>query len=206
MKERMGRLKIALGFGVLALLCAIHEPVAADVIHLGSGQRLTNVQVLSKNWRGYEVELTAGGVTIFFSRDEIVGVERDDIEPGRDARRSQEEYTEPGQSLVPFQGDEVSPEMSASLQVPVNLRFENNEITDIVRTLSEAYGIKLVLDPAVMEPGGLDDTTWTVNFEGAQFITVIQQLVTEKGLDYRIEGETITLHKPVSPAPDDGSP
>ena len=86
MRERMVRLKITLGFGILALLCIVQGPVAADVIHLSSGQRLTNVQVLSKNWRGYEVQLTSE-VTIFFSRDEIVGVERDDIEPGRDARR-----------------------------------------------------------------------------------------------------------------------
>ncbi len=201
----MVRLKITLGFGILALLCTVQGSVAADVIHLSSGQRLTNVQVLSKNWRGYEVQLTSD-VTIFFARDEIAGVERDNIEPGRAARRRQANDTESSQQIASFHGDEVSPEMSVLLQLPINLRFENKEITDILRTLSETHNVELVLDPAVMEPGGLDDTTWTVNFENAQLITVIQQLVTDKGLDYRIEGETITLHKPVSPVPGDGSP
>ena len=201
----MVRFKIISGFGVLVFLCTIHGPVAADVIHLSSGQSLTNVQVLSKNWKGYEVQLTSE-VTIFFARDEIVGVERDDIEPGRVARSAQANDVGSGEQLVPFLGEEVSPEMSASLLVPVNLRFESNEITDIVRTLSEAYGVQLILDPAVMEPGGLDDTTWTVNFEGEQFIAVIQQLVTDKGLEYRIENETIILSKPASPSPDTENP
>ena len=200
----MVRMKVTLSFGLLALLCTIQGSAPADVIHLSSGQRLTAVQVLSTNWKGYEVQLTAD-VTIFFARDEIVGVERDNIEPGRAARRGQTRVAETPTQPAAFRGVEVSPELSALLQSRVKVRFENKEISVILRSLSEVYGVNIELDPALLRPGGLDDTTWTVNFEDAKFITVIEQLVIDKGLDYRIEGENIILYKPASPSPAAGN-
>jgi len=199
-------LKVISTFGLVALLCAIQVLAPADEVYLRSGQRLTNVQVLSKNWKGYEVQLT-GEVNIFFARDEILGVDLDSIEPGRAARRRQKRDSETAIRSAMFRGVEVSPKLSALLQLPVDkIHFENEEISVILASLFEVYGVKVELDPALLGPGGLDDTTWTVNFEDAKLITVIERLGVDKGLDYRIEGETIILYRPDSPSPDAENP
>jgi len=199
-------LKVTLTFGLLAVLYALQGPASADEVYLSSGQRLTNVQVLSKNWKGYKVQLT-GEVDIFFARDEIVDVELDNIEPGREAGRRQKRDSETAIPSATFRGVEVSPKLSALLQLPVDkIHFENEEISVILASLFDVYGVKVELDPALLGPGGLDDTTWTVNFEEAKVITVIERLRVDKGLDYRIKGETIILYKPVSPSPGAGNP
>ncbi len=182
----------------------------ADVVHLSTGQSLTDVQVLSKNWKGYDIQLTPQ-LTIFFSRDEIESVERDNIEPGRAARSRRGATGETGAGAeTQFHGEPVSPELSARLQELVNVSFRGDNISEIVRVLSEAYDVEVKLDPTLLEPGSMPDPTWTADFENAPFISVIQQLVADKGLKYRIDRETETIiifgdSGPESPRPGSGS-
>ena len=102
---------VVLAVAGIALLAS--SQVTADVVHLSSGQKLTNVQVLSKNWRGYEIQLSQD-VKIFFERDEVTSVEYDRIEPGRAARRRA--ATQQKGTGGPFRGQEVSPELGQQLQ------------------------------------------------------------------------------------------
>jgi len=199
----MFRSKYAAICVVVAVVLTASGMVHADVVHLNTGQSLTDVQVVSKNWRGYEIQLTPD-VTVFFSRDEIVDVERDNIEPGRELRGRKPGSADSGESVTrPFHGDEVSPELSARLQELVNVHFDKVDLRDITKKLSEVYGVDVQLDPRLFEPGGLDDSTWSVNSENEQFINVIKQLVLDKGLTYTIRGDTIVLSKAGSPATND---
>ncbi len=179
---------VVLAVAGIALLAS--SQVTADVVHLSSGQKLTNVQVLSKNWRGYEIQLSQD-VKIFFERDEVTSVEYDRIEPGRAARRRA--ATQQKGTGGPFRGQEVSPELGQQLQQSVNVRFENQDIRKIVASMSEAYGIKVEFDPAVFGPGGLKDSTWTVDMNDVPFIKVIEKLVNDKGLHADLDGEIIRL-------------
>jgi len=194
----MYRAKVAVSFLLVCLVSATAGFAYADVVHLSSGQSLIDVQVLSKSWRGYDVQIT-GNVTVFFARDEVVDLELDRIEPLRSARRKKRPSTDPDTLQGKATGDEVSPDMSARLQQPVNVNFENTEITEIVKFLTDVYGVPVILDPALFEPGGLTDTRWSVDFEDAQFIKVINQLALDKGLQYSIVGDTIRVFRTKPP-------
>jgi hypothetical protein len=198
----MLRPRIVKSLNVAAAVVLVSGIAMADDVYLASGQKLTNVQVVSKNWKGYEVQL-AQEVTIFFERAEIENVEYDRIEPGRAARRAR--ANEPPKQGGAFRGQEVSPLLGERLQQPVNVSFEGVDIRDIVGILSDACGIEVKLHPSMFGPGGLEDILWTVKLDEAPFIKVIERLLLDKGLQADLEGDVIQLSV-AGPPPPPGAP
>lgn len=176
---------------VSVLLATVAVRAGADTIHFKNRSVLNNVQVLTEDWRGVQVQIS-DMVRMSFARKDIDRIER--------ARMAMERPT-------------LRPE-HLGVRVPSGLREKLTQIiavdypdptsfVEIVGNTSELYGINITVDAKVREriANGRVDPLWTFTKEqGTNVLQMLEKLVADKALTYQISDNAILISVPGPPA------
>lgn len=127
------------------------EPLvrSGDLLHLKSGQTLSDVQILRSTPRFFEVQFV-DGLTMEVPRTQVDSVEWDNIDP-LDVRRSQAS-TPVVSAASAVQGMEVGPELNEKLGLPVSdspLIYLDEDVIVILESLTRRQSVAFEVDESV---------------------------------------------------------
>ncbi len=176
---------------VLALLAVAVGRVGADTIHFRNRSVLNNVEVVSEDWRGVQVQLSET-VRMSFLRKDIAKVERQRLrQAGLPGRR---EHT----------GDRVPIGLRQKLTQSIAVNYEEpTSFVDILDNISEVYEMNITVNREVRErvTDGSIDPLWTfTKQDGSNVLQMLEKLVADKGLRYDISDGSILISVSGPPA------
>ena len=176
---------------VLALLAVAVGRVGADTIHFRNRSVLNNVEVVSEDWRGVQVQLSET-VRMSFLRKDIAKVERQRLrQAGLPGRR---EHT----------GDRVPSGLRQKLTQSIAVNYEEpTSFVDILDNISEVYEMNITVNREVRErvTDGSIDPLWTfTKQDGSNVLQMLEKLVADKGLRYDISDGSILISVSGQPA------
>ena len=88
----------------------------------------------------------------------------------------------------------AEPALNPASREPLNVRFTNASLRDILNFISNAAGINITFDP------GFQDRAYTVQLEGVTLEQALQQILTVNNLFYKVLNQRTIIVVPETPA------
>ncbi len=175
---------------IALVLVLLATRAGADTIHFKNRSVLNNVAVLTEDWRGVQVQIS-DMVVMSFARKDIDRIERARMAMGRPTLRPEHLGVRVPSGLR----DKLTQSIAVNYPDPTSF-------VEIVANISELYGMNITVDAKVREriASGAVDPLWTfTKADGSNVLQMLEKLVADKALTYRISDNAILIGVPGPP-------